>query len=346
LKRILFKVIRSLIFLAIGLLLLYFAFKDVSLEELQASLEKANYFWVGLTVFLGFLGFMSRAYRWKLLIKPLNYNPSFWNVFYALMIGYTANFAIPRIGEVTRCITLRRTEKIPVDSLLGTVLIDRASDLLILISVFFVIFFARINFFGNFFIEKFYQPAVNKFNNFIDVSLISWIFILIVLIAFFFFIRYLNSRFSRNPFWRKIKKLIRGVLSGVKTIARMQDRWTFLFHTLFIWLMYFLMGYLLVFAFPATAHLTPIAGLILLVIGGIGMSAPVQGGIGVFHVIVALGLTELYHIPYVDAVAYATVSHESQAIMAVVLGAVSFLMLFINKRKIINLKEDKQYELP
>lgn len=106
------------------------------------------------------------------------------------------------------------------------------------------------------------------------------------------------------------------------------------------------MSYLLVFAFPATAHLSPMAGLILLVIGGIGMSAPVQGGIGVFHVIVALGLTELYNIPYVDAVAYATVSHESQAVLAILLGAWAFLYFIINRRTALKFKMNKSYGLP
>ncbi len=343
-KRILFKLTRALIFLSIGVILLFFAFKDVSLKELRESLQRADFIWVGITVFAGFLGFMSRAYRWKLLIKPLNHNPPFWNVFYAMMIGYTANFAIPRIGEITRCITLRRSDRIPVDSLLGTVLIERAWDLIVLLSVFLVIFFSRINFFGKFFTENIYRPIVNRFSNIFDLSLLNWVLFLVIIVGLYFLLKYLNRRLSGNLIWRKFRKLIRGVIRGVKTIARMRNRWAFLLHTLFIWFMYFIMSYLLVFAFPSTSHLTPLAGLILLIIGGIGMSAPVQGGIGVFHVIVALGLTELYNIPKVDAVAYATVSHESQALLAIMLGAVSFVMLFINKRKAFKLKKEKSYE--
>jgi uncharacterized protein (TIRG00374 family) len=325
-------------------ILLFLAFKDVSLSELKESLQRANFFWVGLTVTAGLLGFMSRAYRWKLLIKPLNYNPSFWNVFYALMIGYTANFAIPRIGEITRCITLRRSDKIPVDSLLGTVLIERAWDMIVLLSIFLLIFFSKLNFFGKFFTDNIYRPVVNQFSNIFDFSILNWIFFLALLAGLYFLLKYLNRRLSGNVVWRKLRKLVRGVIRGVKTIARMKNRWVFLMHTFFIWFMYFIMSYLLVFAFPSTSHLTPLAGLILLVIGGIGMSAPVQGGIGVFHVIVALGLTELYNIPKVDAVAYATVSHESQALLAIILGGISFVMLFINKRKAFKLKMEKSYE--
>ena len=131
--------------------------------------------------------------------------------------------------------------------------------------------------------------------------------------------------------------MIRGVVAGLKTIVQMKDRWTFIFHTLLIWLMYFLMTYVLVFALPATSHLSPLDGMFLLVIGGLGMSAPVQGGIGAFHWIVALGLS-LYGVPRTDAVAYATLSHESQAIFAVLLGGLSFVMLMIQNRKALQNK--------
>jgi hypothetical protein len=171
-----------------------------------------------------------------------------------------------------------------------------------------------------------------------QLSVINWIVLVAVLIITFFIIHFILRKFSATPFMRKIKKLLRGVIRGVKTISRMKDRWFYLFHTLFIWGMYFLMTYLLVFAFPSTAHLKPIDGLILLVIGGIGMSVPVQGGIGVFHWIVSLGLVKLYNIPEVDSVAYATVSHESQAALAILLGAFSFLFLAIKQRKVLNLK--------
>ena len=135
-----------------------------------------------------------------------------------------------------------------------------------------------------------------------------------------------------------MKELVRGVVVGLKTIIKMKDRWTFIFHTLLIWLMYFLMTYVLVFALPATSHLSPLDGLFLLVIGGMGMSAPVQGGIGAFHWIVTLGLS-LYGVSRANGLVYATLSHESQSIFAILLGALSFVMLMIQNRK--TLKNNK-----
>ena len=118
----------------------------------------------------------------------------------------------------------------------------------------------------------------------------------------------------------------------------MQNRWAFLLHTVIIWAMYFLMTYVVVFAIPATQNLKPIDGVFLLVIGGLGMAAPVQGGIGAFHWIIASGLT-LYDISKTDGLVFATIQHESQVFLVLILGTISILMLFINsrrKRKIIS----------
>ncbi|MFW5978951.1 MAG: lysylphosphatidylglycerol synthase transmembrane domain-containing protein [Bacteroidia bacterium] len=333
-KSFLFKAARSLFFLAIGIVLLIFAFRGVSLEDLTDSLKRANFFWVGLTLLFAFVGYVSRAYRWKLLIKPLNYDPPLTNVFYALMIGYTANFAFPRVGEITRCGTLRKSDKIPLDSLLGTVIIERAIDLLVLIIIVMGVFFLKMDFFGAFLSNNVFKPTMRELMDLFHLSSVwNWLVLIFIFVALYFLLKYLNRRFSSNIFLKKLKQIIRGVIRGVKTIARMKDRWKFIFHTIIIWVMYFLMTYFLVFAFQSTSHLEPIDGLFLLVIGGIGMSAPVQGGIGVFHWINTLGLTVLYEIPKAEAVAYATVSHESQSILAILLGGVSFLLLSINKKK-------------
>lgn len=314
--------------------MLYFAFRGVSVEELMSSLSMADFKWVAIALFFALIGYLSRAYRWKLLIKPLNYDPPFKNVFYALMIGYTANFAFPRIGEITRCGSLRRSDKIPIDSLLGTVIIERAIDLVILIFVLVIVFFSKIGFFGEFFRENIFRPFINKAESLFQMSFLSWVILIASLIVLAFIIRFLNRKFSENPLFKKVKQLIQGIVMGLKTIARMRDRWSFILLTVVIWLMYFLMTYVIFFALPATSHLGPLDGLFLLVIGGMGMSAPVQGGIGAFHWIVTLGLS-LYGVSKANAVAYATISHESQSVFAILLGAISFIAIMIQNRKVL-----------
>jgi uncharacterized protein (TIRG00374 family) len=332
LNRTLLKALRFSLFLAIGLFLLYLAVREVSLEEFVSTLKMANFGWVALALFFALIGYLSRAYRWKLLIKPLNYDPPFRNVFYALMLGYTANFALPRIGEVTRCGSLRKSDQIPLDSLLGTVIIERAIDLLVLLSVTVVIFFSKIGFFGAFFKRELFRPMLNRAEGLLAYPGFYWLILVVFAALLFFVLRFLFKRFSDKPAIIKVKKLLRGVISGLKTIAHMKNRWAFIFHTVIIWLMYFLMTYVLVFALPATSHLAPIDGLFLLVIGGLGMSAPVQGGLGVFHVITMAGLS-LYGVSRSEGFAYAVLSHESQSLFAILLGALSFILLMIENRR-------------
>ena len=122
-------------FLLVGILLLWIAFRTVDFKALKASLKGANYYWLILSVLLGLLGYLSRARRWIILINPLGYYPKYWNTFHAMMSGYLANLALPRIGEITRCVALGKKEKIPVDQLIGTVVIERTIDLISLLVI-------------------------------------------------------------------------------------------------------------------------------------------------------------------------------------------------------------------
>ncbi len=331
-KKKLFKTIRFILFLSIGIILLYYAFKGVSLEDFLNSLKKTNYFWLTLSLLAGVIEYISRAIRWRLLIKPLNYHPPVKNVFFALMVGYTANFAFPRIGEITRCATLRKSDKVPIDLLLGTVLMERAIDLFVLILIFLYVFFVKVGVFGQFISEKIFLPVKNALSRTFDLSLWSWLLVILIVGFVFTGIYLLFKKFSKEPLIKKINKILRGVISGLKTIAKMEDRWKFIFHTIVIWIMYFLMAYLLFFALPSTSVLKPIDGLFIMIIAGIGLSLPIQGGIGVYHILVASALM-IYGIPKTNGVAYATLSHESQALLIILLGAFSFIMLMIQNKK-------------
>jgi uncharacterized protein (TIRG00374 family) len=338
LKKRILKIINFFIFLTIGLILLYFAFKGIDFNSLLNDLKSANYSWVVLSLVFAFFAYASRAYRWKLLIEPLNYNPPFKNVFYAVMVGYLANLAFPRIGEITRCGSLTKSDKIPIDSLIGTVIIERAIDMVVLLLLLFVIFVAKIEYFGSFIKENIFIPVYNKFINAVDFPFYYWIGIVALISGFIALFYYFRKKLKRVKIIHKFRKLLRGVFAGIKTVTKMRNRWEFLLHTVIIWVMYFFMTYVVVYAIPATQSLKPIDGLFLLVIGGLGMAAPVQGGIGAFHWIVSSGLL-LYDISKTDGLVFATIQHESQVFMVLILGTLSLLMLFLNsrrKRKIIS----------
>jgi hypothetical protein len=311
---------------------LYLSFKGVDFDHLVDDLKSANYFWVFISLICAIVGYVSRAIRWRLLIEPLNYKPPIKNVFFALMFGYFANFAFPRIGEITRCGALTKSDKIPMDSLIGTVIIERAIDLIVLIILLFVVFIAKIDVFGEFIKDTVFIPLFRKIVNTVDFPIFYWLIVIAILVFAFGLLYYNRKKIKRVKIIIKIRKILRGVISGVKTVTKMKSRMAFLFHTIVIWLSYFLMTYVVIFAIPATSNLTPIDGLFLLVIGGLGMAAPVQGGIGAFHWIVSSALS-LYGISKAEGLVFATIQHESQAILAILLGSFSALMLFLISRR-------------
>ena len=315
----------------LGLALLYIAFRGIDLKTLWQDLIKADYRWVIFALAISFFSHLSRAIRWRILIEPLGYKPRLINTFYAILIGYFANLAAPRLGEITRCGALTKTDDIPFEGLVGTVIVERVIDVFCLAILTFIIFFAKIDFFGSFLLQNIFNPLSEKVGKFLPASGWAWMifFLALSLLVLFWIFRH---RFSHIAFFQKIKKLLIGLLEGLKSVYTMKKFGSFVLHTIIMWTMYFLMTWLMCFALPETSSLKPIDGMFLLVIGSLGMAAPVQGGIGAFHWIVALGLT-LYDIPREKGLVYATLNHESQTLLLIIFGSIAFILVFLKKKK-------------
>lgn len=294
------------------------------------GLRGANYSWLVISLLLGNVAFLARALRWRLLIEPLGFHPSVMNSFHAITIGYLANFAFPRAGEVSRCGVLRKTEKIPFESLVGTVIVERTFDLLCLLILLTAVFFLKVNFFGKFIYDTALLPITNKFAGFGGSYLALLIVMLPVIIALSvaYIFRY---KLIRYGIFRKMVRLSRGIINGLKTGFTMERRLEFLLFTLLIWASYLTMTWAVFYTLPATSTLGIVDALFILAISSIGMAVPVQGGFGAFHIIVAMGLT-MYGISREDGLLYATISHESQAIMTIIIGVISLSYLFFKKR--------------
>jgi uncharacterized protein (TIRG00374 family) len=329
------KILRFIGFLAIALLLLYFAFKGISIENIFNDLKTVKYSWVLLSLVFAFIAYLSRAYRWNLIIEALNYKPPFASTFYSLMVGYLANFAFPRIGEVTRCASLAKKEKIPVDKLLGTVIVERAVDMLSLFIFLIFLLFFRLDKFGSFLGNNVLKPLQEKVIETLTFSWIIWILLIALMISGIASYFVFREQISSMKGFTKLKNIVKGVIDGLKSIYKMKRRWEFLFHTIFIWTMYLLMTWVVVFSIPSTSHLTIIDSIFILVIGGLGMSAPVQAGIGAYHWIVSRGLAVVYPtaVSLEEGLVFATISHESQALLIILLGTIS-LFLLVKKKKI------------
>lgn len=322
------KVLNYSLFFALAIILLYFAFRKVDVNIIITGFKDANYIWVIFSIIVAIFANLVRALRWQLLIEPLGVKPSIKNVFGAVMIGYLANFAFPRLGEITKCGVIKKTDNVSFESLIGTVLVERASDLVMLLFCVILVFFIKIDFFGEFLLNKIFKPIFFKASGFSFMSII-------IIASILLFIYLLLHLIRKNVFGHKVKARVKsmyyGIVDGLKSVSRMNRRGLFIFYSVLIWILYLLMTWLLVFSTKATSDLSLVDSLFVMVVGSFGMIVPVQGGFGAFHIITATGLG-LFGISYEAGLVFATIAHESQTILLIVLGTISLAVLFIKKK--------------
>lgn len=326
-KRAIIQTLKFIAFFIIGLTLLWLAFRNINFNSLVKGFGEANYFWLILSILFGLFAYISRARRWNLLIFPLGYKPKFKNAFYAMMTGYLANMALPRIGEISKCVALGKKENIPVDQLIGTVMIERTIDFISLLIIMVIMLFVDGSRLGPFIYDNIYLPIHNKISSLFGSAWIFWVLTFLIGLLILYVIYRQRERLNRIRFFSKIFDAAKGIIHGLKTVTAIRHKWEFLFHTLFIWTNYTLMTWVVLFATKSTAHLTLGDSVFLLVIGGLAMSAPVQSGLGAFHYIISRGLFVIYGISLEDGLVYAILSHESQLIFGAVLGIYSFYAL-------------------
>jgi glycosyltransferase 2 family protein len=320
--------LKFIAFFAVGIVLLWFAFRNVNFSRLSTELKEADYSWLLLSVLFGLFAFISRARRWVLLINPLGFKPSLINSFYAMMTGYLANLALPRIGEITRCVALGKKEKIPVDQLIGTVVVERTIDFLSLLLIMILLILTSGDQISMFLKDSILIPVQQKILAIFGVTWVLWLILLaLMIVTLFLIIRYKKS-LRKIRFFSKMFDLARGIINGLKTITNLKRKWEFIFLTVFIWINYTLMTWVVVFSIESTSHLTFSDSIFLLVIGGLAMSAPVQSGLGAFHYIISRGLLIVKGIPLEDGLVYALLSHESQLIFVAIVGTISFFIIF------------------
>jgi uncharacterized protein (TIRG00374 family) len=328
LRKSILQTLKFLAFFAVGIVLLWIAFRNSDFKKLWVELKEANYSWLLLSVLFSIFAYVSRARRWVLLINPLGFKPSTKNAFYALMTGYLANVALPRIGEITRCVALGKKEKIPVDQLIGTVVIERTIDFFSLLTIMIILIFTSGNQIGQFLKGSLFLPIQQRTISVFGNTWGLWValFSIGVIILFLMF-RYRKS-LRKIRFFAKMFDVAHGIINGLKTITNLERKWEFIFHTLFIWINYALMTWVVVFSLESTSHLTFGNSIFILVIGGLAMSAPVPSGMGAFHYFVSQGLLIVNGIPVEDGLAYALLTHESQLIFVAIIGAISFFVIF------------------
>lgn len=335
-KEILFSILKYLFFIALGVALLFLAFRGLALKELWEELKQANYWWFLGTIIIAIFSHFFRAFRWNQLIGQMGYKTRVSTTFYAVMMGYLANLALPRLGEVTRCGFLSKKENIPFNALFGTVVAERVFDLVILIFIISAVILLQIKLIGGFLNKMLIKPLIGVYSGNFTAIIIVLVLLIIISFALLIIFRKMKPWLKTTLFYSKVEIFINGFLNGLKSIGKLKQKGLFFFYTFMVWFFYLLMIILPFQAFPETSILNFLDGVTVLGIGSLGIVAPVPGGIGSYHFIITELLSQLYDIPVKVAAAYATANHATQTIMFIVLGIISYFLLILVKTKARN----------
>jgi glycosyltransferase 2 family protein len=293
--------------------------------QFRLSLEHANYIVILPIIIIAILSHISRAMRWKIMINHMGYHPSTSNTFYATMCGYFANTFIPRAGEILRCTLLARYEKIPVNKLIGTILVERFFDLFCYILIIIFTIGVQLNTVSGFIKKKILQLSAQHTG-------LTWSRILLVLaisvILFIILIKWILKRHSNHRHIIKLKGFHIGLKEGFTTILLLKKRTLFLFHTVFIWAMYFLEIYIGFYALSATAGLGLGAALSVLTLATLAMIVA-PGGIGAFPV----AIQQVLLIYSIDNISFGWLMWGVATGIVIVAGSISFALLIYKNKK-------------
>lgn len=311
------KIFRYILSASLAVVLLWFSFRDVEWADFWESLKACRWEFIVLSMLAGTFAFFLRALRWRQLLLPIDPETSLITTFNGVNIGNISNFVFPRIGEFVRCGVITRRTTVTYDKVLGTVVLERGWELLVMLMMLAVVVIAGFRRFGTFFIDQIWMPMSQKFN--------MW-WVMTIVLALTAGMLYLIWRYREsNAFCGKVWGIFRGLAQGFSSCLRMERKWMFFAYTAFIWLTYWFMSACTVWAAPFLSGLDLVDALFLSLAGGLGFAVPVPGGIGAFHFIISLALSTIYGVPMETGIIYATISHTSQAITQIFCGLCSYL---------------------
>jgi uncharacterized protein (TIRG00374 family) len=331
-KKRLFTILQFALFFGLGIFLVWWSIHKLTPEQyadFSGAIKNADYRLLIPVFFILSLSHISRAIRWKILMASIGYRPKLSNTFAAVMVGYLANFAFPRLGEVLKCTILGKYEKVPPDKLVGTILVERAIDLLSFGVIIIISLLTQAKIVGVYVKEKIdtYILAGDK----TDILLRFSIMCGIILILFFAF-RYIFKKYPHIKFITSIKNIFKGVAEGIMSIRNLQNKWLFIFHSVLIWSCYLLGTYIGFKAIKETAVLPVLASFPVLSFGTVA-TIITPGGIGAYPEFLMDAML-LYNIPEAFGKANGWLQWSAQFVITLVVGCTCLAVLpYINKKK-------------
>lgn len=333
-----FKILRTVFWTVLALVLLWFSFRGVDWKEFWKVIGSSRWGYVALAMAAGVFSFVFRALRWRLIILPVDPKVKRIDCYDGFTIGRLFNFVIPYFGEFVRC-SYVQSRRLTYEKALGTVALERVWDILMLFLLTVVLLVFRGGTYGGFFMEKMLDPAVARLQPMasrLGIApgwLIAAFIIIAVLIAWLIFAlirrRAGVAPRSKGSFLSRISGFFRGFGQGFASVLKMKGKGWFLILTVLLWTMFLLMSWFIIKALPSDLGLNLVDALFIMLVGSLAGIVPVPGGFGAFHYIVALALQTLYAIPFETGIIFATLSHESQAVTTIVCGFLSYARRFL-----------------
>lgn len=340
LKRTILNILKFLLFLGIGASILYLVFQHQNkaylnecalkgvpeaqcslLEKLWTDFQGVHYVWLLLVLVAFMISNYSRAVRWQMLVQPLGVQPRFHNAYLTIYLGYFFNLLLPRLGEVARAGTFARYEHIPVEKVLGTVVVDRIFDA---ISILLITTLSLVLEYDT--ILRFAEAHVSVTDKIQTLRTLLWLgiplgFLVLSLLWIF------RKKLAKTALFKKIRHVLSGFWQGIQTVRKLDRPWLFLLHSINIWVMFYAMTYLAFHAYDPTSGLSPVAALLVFVFGGWGIVIPSPGGMGTYHFLVQTALT-MYGIRGEDGFAYANIAFFSMQMGGnILLGTTALILL-------------------
>ncbi len=329
-KKKILNLLKYLLFIGLGIFLVWWSLNKIP-DENWPSFKNAiatARFWIFIPVFFILIAsHLLRAYRWRMLMRPLGYKPSLLNTFFAVMIGYLANIAVPRLGEVLKCTILARYEKVPANNLVGTIVAERAFDVLFLGLLFILALIFQYDIVMSYSSYLFNILFAEKNGG---ISFLKISFAIAVIVALLILIKIWFNRYRHIGLVITIKQVIKGIWKGLVSVKDLNQKTPFLLSSMGIWLLYIGGTWLGFYATRGTEDLGIGVAITALAFGSIGMIIT-PGGFGSYALLVSLILTK-NNIPEEIALANGNLQWFAQFIIVLVIGFLSLgLLPYFNK---------------
>lgn len=303
-------------FLGVAILLMWWLYKDVSWEnELKPALQAVHWGWVMVSFTFGYLATILRGFRWNIMLEPLGYHTTKWNGAHAVAFGYSMNYLIPRSGELARCTILNRVDRIPVNTLIGNVILERIVDMALLCCLIIAAFVLNTDAINQLFAQM--EPG--------KARLLGYALI-IAIVGAIVFIALLKRLSAKSAFLAKIYAFVQGIVSGVSTIFKLKRQMAFWLYSLGIWISWLLMTYCSMLAIQATNFMTLRDTVFFMAAGSLGMIVPTPGGAGSFHGMSVLAFEALGY-PGALGKIYALISWSIKTAFEILVGVIGFFVL-------------------